>query len=203
MKKYFMVIVLCVITVFFVGCNKSEKEASEAVDKAIVFHNKRMNNSIKSVDEEIKEVKDYDIDKDVEEARENLEFRKSSLTDDGYKKEKSKVDGIKEEYQNEKFPEELKRLENSKRNHEESKFDREKSYIIVYEDDNNYYVLIRKNKDKEVVVKGFKVGKENGRVTQKDKDWKKIEEYYEDNTEPIYEEKNVDLSSDTIELTHI
>lgn len=205
MKKFFMMVVLCVSAILFVGCNNSEKEASEAADKAISFNQKMMNNALKSVDEEMEEVKNYDIDKEVEDRREELKNQKNYMSERGYEKEKKKIDGIKKTYQNTKLPEKIEKLEDEKQSYEDDIFQREKSNILVYEDDNNYYVYLRKNIDddvygKSIIGDGFKINKESEKVDSQPEDRKKIVEFYSDNEEPVLEEKNVELVEDTIEM---
>lgn len=75
--------------------------------------------------------------------------------------------------------------------------------MIVYEDDNNYYVCLRENVDNDdVLVTGLKVGKENERVSREMSDWRKIKEFYENNSEPVLEEKNVELNEDTMDISY-
>lgn len=85
-------------------------------------------------------------------------------------------------------------------------FDREKSNFTVWEDDNNYYVLIQKNYeyhndyiDKEgTSADGYKIGKTNDRISTTPEDRTQIVNYYQDNVEPAYIEKNVNVECESI-----
>lgn len=205
MKKFFMMVVLCVSAILFVGCNNSEKEASEAVDKAINFNQKMMNNALESIDQEIEEAKSYDIDKEVEDRREELESQKSYMTDYGYTKQKKAINEMKEVYKNEKLPKELEKLEDEKQSYKDERFQREKSNSLVYEDDENYYIYLRKNVNDEIYGKsifgdGFKISKENGKVDSQSEDRKKIVEFYRNKEKPIFKETNIELYEDKMEM---
>ena len=205
MKKIMISVLLMVGVIVFVGCGNSSSEASEAVDKVIEFNNETVDSAIKSIDESIEEAKNYDIDKDVEEARTKLEEKKRFLNKYGYEKEKEAIDNMKNVYQNQKLPQKIEELENSKQSSKDERFEREKSSILVYEDDNNYYVYLRRNVDDDVHGKlvygdGFKVGKENGRITTEASDRKKIVGFFRENEKPVFEEKNIDLYNDEMRM---
>lgn len=85
-------------------------------------------------------------------------------------------------------------------------FDREKSDFTVWEDDNNYYVLIQKNYNyksydgikKWTSADGYKIGKSNDRVSTTPEDRTQIIEFYQDNIEPVYTEENVGVECESI-----
>lgn len=85
-------------------------------------------------------------------------------------------------------------------------FEEESSDFTVWEDDNNYYVLMQKNYDYEsfdgiskwTAADGYKIGKTNDRVSTTPEDRTQIVNYYEDNIEPIYIKKNVNVECESI-----
>ena len=85
-------------------------------------------------------------------------------------------------------------------------FDRGKSDFTVWEDDNNYYVLVQKNYDYEsydgvekwTSADGYKIGKSNDRVSTTPEDRTQIVNFYQNNMEPVYTEKNVGVECESI-----
>lgn len=80
-------------------------------------------------------------------------------------------------------------------------FERNKSNIMVWEDENNYFVYLRKNRDSPssgdyqvVYGDGYKIGKDNDKWSSSPDDRSQIIDYLNDNEPPIYEEENVELA---------
>ena len=66
--------------------------------------------------------------------------------------------------------------------------EREDSNFTIWEDENNYYVLIQQNYTSEVLGEkscgdGYKIGKSNDRVSTSPDDRKEIVSFYQSNTE--------------------
>lgn len=78
------------------------------------------------------------------------------------------------------------------------KIEREKANFILWEDENNYYILARYNYQVDEIkttdADGFKVGKENNRVSCSTDDRTKVVEYYMNNIPPIHTEENIELT---------
>lgn len=82
-----------------------------------------------------------------------------------------------------------------------SAYEKEKSNIMVWEDDNNYYVYFRKNiEDSYVRGDGYKIGKSNDKWSSAPADRAKIIEFIDDNVSPVYEENNVELVADNMNM---
>lgn len=79
---------------------------------------------------------------------------------------------------------------------EDSLFDRKQSNIMIWEDENNYYVYFVKNIDSVVYGDGYKLSKNSDSWDSSPDDRATIKEFLEDNVPPIYEENNVELVSD-------
>ncbi len=87
-------------------------------------------------------------------------------------------------------------------------FDRGESDFTVWEDKNNYYVLIQKNyrykyKNADIVQEGtsadgYKIGKSNDRVSTTPEDRTQIVNFYQNNMEPVYTEENVGVECESI-----
>ncbi|MGL9921156.1 hypothetical protein [Enterococcus sp. DIV1758] len=89
----------------------------------------------------------------------------------------------------------------------ENIFDRKKSNIMIWEDENNYFVYLRKNResflgDDEKVVygDGYKLGKSNNKWDSSPATRTKIKEFLNNNEEPVYKENNVTLVSDDLDM---
>lgn len=83
----------------------------------------------------------------------------------------------------------------------EDLFERKQSNIMIWEDENNYYVYFRKNKSNKVYGDnvygdGYKIGKKNDKWDSSPDDRTKIKDFLDDNVSPVYEENNVELVSD-------
>lgn len=86
----------------------------------------------------------------------------------------------------------------------EDLFERKQSDIMIWEDDNNYYVYLRKNIEEKLDGKnnsyvrgdGYKIGKNNDKWDSSPDDRTKIKAFLDDNVSPVYEENNVELVSD-------
>jgi len=88
--------------------------------------------------------------------------------------------------------------------------EREDSNFTIWEDENNYYILIQYNhfseskysdepeKIEKVLSEKYKVGKSNKRISDSYDDKKQVVNFYESNTESIYTEENVELVEDII-----
>jgi len=88
--------------------------------------------------------------------------------------------------------------------------ERDSSNFTIWEDENNYYILIQHNhfseseysdeseKIEKVLSEKYKVGKSNKRISDSYDDKKQVVNFYESNTEPIYMEENVELVEDVI-----
>jgi hypothetical protein len=82
-----------------------------------------------------------------------------------------------------------------------SAYEKEKSNIMVWEDENNYYVYFRKNvEDAYVRGDGYKIGKSNDKWSSAPADRAKIVEFIDDNVPPVYEENNVELVADNMNM---
>lgn len=82
-----------------------------------------------------------------------------------------------------------------------SAYEKEKSNIMVWEDENNYYVYFRKNiEDSYVRGDGYKIGKSNDKWSSAPADRAKIKEFLDDNVSPVYEENNVELVADNMNM---
>lgn len=78
-----------------------------------------------------------------------------------------------------------------------SVYERKNSNIMIWEDENNYYVYFRKNIDDSYVRgDGYKIAKNNDSWDSSPDDRAKIKDFIDDNVSPIYEESNIDLVSD-------
>ncbi|OJG99193.1 hypothetical protein RV18_GL002347 [Enterococcus termitis] len=79
-------------------------------------------------------------------------------------------------------------------------FERKESNIMIWEDENNYYVYLRKNNFNDgydyVYGDGYKIAKTNDSWDSSPDDRAKIKEFLDDNVSPIYEENNIELVSD-------
>lgn len=174
MKKVIVGTLLIVGLVLFVGCGNSG--ASKAVDTAIKNSNDRIDKLIESEKKDVEFLESTEIFP--------VEFNGWMISSDEAK-------------------EEIKKLKSSIKSYDKYKFSRDETFVIVYEDDNNYYVCLRKNADDDdVIVDGFKVGKENERVSRTMSDWRKIKELYENNSEPVLQEENIELNEDTMDITY-
>lgn len=86
----------------------------------------------------------------------------------------------------------------------EDLFERKQSNIMIWEDENNYYVYLRKNIEEKLDGKknsyvrgdGYKIGKNNDNWDSSPDDRTKIKDFLDDNVSPVYEENNVELVSD-------
>lgn len=83
----------------------------------------------------------------------------------------------------------------------ENLFERKQSNIMIWEDENNYYVYFRKNKSSKVYGDyvygdGYKIAKNNDTWDSSPDDRAKIKDFLDNNVSQIYEENNVDLVSD-------
>ncbi len=80
---------------------------------------------------------------------------------------------------------------------------RDNSDFTVWEDNNNYYVLIQKsyeyNDKTYTCADGYKIGKNDESVSSSPDDRSSIVSYYEENESPVYNEKNVSVDSKSIE----
>lgn len=93
-------------------------------------------------------------------------------------------------------------------NSEQSKeriFSIKDSNIMIWEDENNYYVYLAKNLHDEVYGDtvygdGYKIGKNNDRWTSSPADRAKIKKFLDDNKKPNYEENNVTLVSNDLDM---
>lgn len=82
-----------------------------------------------------------------------------------------------------------------------SEFDRKNSNVMVWEDDSNYYVYLRKNVENAYVTgDGYRIGKNNDKWTSSPADRAKIKEFLDENKKPDYEENNVTLVSDDLDM---
>lgn len=80
-------------------------------------------------------------------------------------------------------------------------YEKEKSNIMVWEDENNYYVYFRKNvEDSYIRWDGYKIEKSNDKWNSVPADRAKIIEFIDDNVPPIYEESNVELVADNMNM---
>ncbi|MDN3125194.1 hypothetical protein P0E64_08730 [Enterococcus faecalis] len=84
-------------------------------------------------------------------------------------------------------------------------FERNKSNVMVWEDENNYYVYMRKNfsdgvHSEMVSGDGYKLSKNSDRWDSSPKSRAKIMEFLEDNEKPVFEEKNVELVSNDYDM---
>lgn len=79
-------------------------------------------------------------------------------------------------------------------------FERKKSNIMIWEDENNYYVYLRKDLDGTVYGDGYQIGKSNDKWDSSPDDRAKIKKFLDDKTEPIYEENNIELVSDNMSI---
>ena len=83
--------------------------------------------------------------------------------------------------------------------------EREDSNFTIWEDENNYYVLIQQNYTSKVLGEkscgdGYKIGKSNDRISTSREDRKEIVNFYQSNTEPIYTEDNVELVEEELAM---
>lgn len=82
-----------------------------------------------------------------------------------------------------------------------SAYEKEKSNIMVWEDDTKYYVYFRKNvEDSYVRGDGYKIGKSNDKWSSSPADRAKIKEFLDSNVPPVYEENNVELVADNMDM---
>lgn len=91
------------------------------------------------------------------------------------------------------------------KDYDDWKFERDESYLMVWEDEYNYYVYLRKNVTDDVYGEGihgdgYKVGKKNGTVSSSPSDRKTIVNFYRDNVKPLFEEKNIELFKDKMDM---
>lgn len=80
-------------------------------------------------------------------------------------------------------------------------YNRNESNIVIWENENNYYVFFRKNYADSVygdLVHAFacKIGKSNDKWSSSSDDRSQIMDYLNDNEPPVYEEENVQLVKD-------
>lgn len=85
-----------------------------------------------------------------------------------------------------------------------SAYERDSSNIMVWEDENNYYVYFRKNVDGEkndyIKGDGYKIGKSNDKWSSSPADRSQIMSYLKDNEPPVYEENNIELVNDNYDM---
>jgi len=85
-------------------------------------------------------------------------------------------------------------------------FEREDSNFTIWEDENNYYILIQQNYTlleylgEQSYADGYKIGKSNDRVSTSREDRKEIVSFYQSNTEPIYTEDNIELAEFELDM---
>lgn len=76
-------------------------------------------------------------------------------------------------------------------------YDRGSSNILIWEDEDNYFVYFRKNIENSYVVgDGYKISKNNFQGSSTPTDRAEIVSFLKSNDLPIYEEINIDLVSD-------
>lgn len=95
----------------------------------------------------------------------------------------------------------VKELEFDSEQVKERTFGRKDCNFMIWEDENNYYVYLRKNESDEVYGDtvygdGYKIAKNNDAWDSSPDDRAKIKDFLDDNISPVYEEKNIDLVSD-------
>lgn len=80
--------------------------------------------------------------------------------------------------------------------------ERDKVDFTIWEDENNYYVLTQRYSEYEGEkiphADGYKIGKENEKVTSSPDDRTQVVEYWQNNKIPVYEERNVGVDTDSI-----